>query len=44
MATPAGCAPIITALGDDVDALVDLVGGWSQQVLAAGGFPAPRRP
>ncbi|HTM84925.1 MAG TPA: hypothetical protein VL179_08495 [Mycobacterium sp.] len=40
--TDAGCAPIITALGDDVDELVALVGGWSQRVLAAGGFPAPR--
>jgi hypothetical protein len=43
-ATDEGCAPIVAALGDDLDELAGLVGGWSQQVLAAGGFPAAGRP
>jgi hypothetical protein len=40
VATDDGCAPIIDALGDDVDELIDLVGGWSRQVQSAGGYPA----
>ncbi|HEU4360916.1 MAG TPA: hypothetical protein VFR27_05335, partial [Mycobacterium sp.] len=40
VATDGGCAPIVAGLGDDLDELVDLLGGWSQQVQAAGGFPA----
>jgi hypothetical protein len=39
-ATDAHCEPIVAALGDDVDELVELVGGWSKQVQAAGGYPA----
>ncbi|HEU4362821.1 MAG TPA: hypothetical protein VFR27_15135 [Mycobacterium sp.] len=40
VATDAGCAPIITALGDDLDELLGLVGGWSGQVQSAGGYLA----
>lgn len=39
-ATDTGCAPIVAALGDDVDELAALVGPWSKAVVAAGGFPA----
>lgn len=39
VATDDGCAPIVTALADDLDELIGLVGGWSKQVQAAGGYP-----
>ncbi|ORB00518.1 hypothetical protein BST33_11095 [Mycolicibacter minnesotensis] len=38
-ATDAACAPIVTGLGDDLGELVELVGGWSEQLLEAGAFP-----
>lgn len=34
------CRPIIEALGDDFDELVDLLGGFSQSVRDAAGYPA----
>lgn len=40
VATDEGCAPIVAALGDDLDELAGVVGPWSAQVQAAGGFPA----
>lgn len=40
VATDAGCAPITAALADDLDELIDLVGGWSRQLQSAGGYPA----
>ncbi|MBS9533197.1 hypothetical protein KIH27_06275 [Mycobacterium sp. M1] len=39
-ATDDGCAAIVANLGADLDELVRLVGPWSAQVVAAGGFPA----
>ncbi|CAJ1504775.1 hypothetical protein MU0083_003521 [[Mycobacterium] kokjensenii] len=38
-ATDAACAPILARLGDDLGELVELVGGWSEQLVEAGGFP-----
>jgi hypothetical protein len=38
--TDDGCAPIIAALGDDLDELLRIVGGWSAQIQSAGGYPA----
>ena len=32
--------PIIDALGDDFDELIAIVGAWSANVRAAGGYPA----
>lgn len=40
VATDEGCAPIIAALGDDLDELVGLLAEWSRQVQTAGGYPA----
>ena len=40
VATDEGCAPIVANLGDDLDELVALLAGWSQQVQAAGGYPS----
>ncbi|MGH3970940.1 MAG: SCO6745 family protein [Mycobacterium sp.] len=40
VATDEGCAPIIAALGDNLDELVGVIGGWSRQVQSAGGYPA----
>jgi hypothetical protein len=40
VATDEGCAPIVANLGDDLDELVGLLAGWSQQVQDAGGYPA----
>ena len=40
VATDAACAPIVAALGDDLDELVTLLRSWSQAVQAAGGYPA----
>ena len=34
------CRPIIEGLGDDFDELIGIVAPWSQQVQAAGGYPA----
>ncbi|MGH9139283.1 MAG: SCO6745 family protein [Acidimicrobiales bacterium] len=39
-ATDRQCRPIFEALGDDVDELVGVVGGWSAEIQAAGGYPA----
>ncbi|HEY5336541.1 MAG TPA: hypothetical protein VIJ71_11065 [Mycobacteriales bacterium] len=33
------CLPVVRALGDDVDELVDLLGGFSRAVRDAGGYP-----
>ncbi|MCV7382114.1 hypothetical protein BST11_13090 [Mycobacterium alsense] len=40
VATDEGCAPIVAALGDDLDELTGLVGDWSRRVQSAGGYPA----
>lgn len=40
VATDQGCAPIVAALGDDLDELVAVVAGWSQKVRSAHGYPA----
>lgn len=40
VATDEGCAPIIAALGDDLDELTGVVGEWSRQLQSAGGYPA----
>ncbi|OBI44729.1 hypothetical protein A5707_02665 [Mycobacterium kyorinense] len=37
--TDEGCAPITTALGRGLDELVSLIGAWSRQLQAAGGYP-----
>jgi hypothetical protein len=39
-ATDRGDDAVVAALGDDLDELVDLVGPWAKQVVAAGGYPA----
>jgi len=39
VATDEGCRPITDRLGDDVDELVRLLGGWSKAVQDAGGYP-----
>lgn len=39
-ATDRACAPIVRALGDDLDELVTLLGGWSDAIRAAHGYPA----
>jgi hypothetical protein len=39
LATDAQLAPVLAALGDDLDELVELLGGWSTAVMAAGGYP-----
>jgi hypothetical protein len=38
-ATDEACAPFVRALGDDLDELVGLLGGWSAAISAAGGYP-----
>jgi hypothetical protein len=38
-ATDAACAPVVARLGDDLDELVELVGGWSHRLREAGAFP-----
>ena len=49
LATDALMAPVLDALGDDLDELCALLGGWSQQIMQAGGYPesplalAPKR-
>lgn len=40
VATDAACRPIVDALGDDVDELVELLRRWSAEVQAARGYPA----
>lgn len=37
--TDLGCQPIVDNLGDDLDELVALLGGWAEQIQAAGGYP-----
>ena len=39
VATDRACAPIVDALGDDLDELVTLLGGWSAAIRAAHGYP-----
>jgi hypothetical protein len=34
------CRPIIDALGDDADELVEILSGWSKAVQAASGYPS----
>jgi hypothetical protein len=41
-ATDLQCRPIVDALGDELDRLVELVGGWSATVRDAGGYLKPR--
>jgi len=49
LATDARMAPVLDALGDDLDDLCTLLRAWSEQVMQAGGYPesplalAPRR-
>jgi len=38
-ATDAACAAVVANLGDDLNELIELVGGWSKQLLDAGAFP-----
>ena len=40
VATDQACQPIVDRLGDDLDELTTLLGGWSADVQAAGGYPA----
>jgi hypothetical protein len=40
VATDAQCAPIVAALGDDLDELVAILGPWGAAIRAAGGYPA----
>lgn len=39
-ATDLACNRIVVNLGDDMDELVAIVGGWSKAIQAAGGYPA----
>jgi hypothetical protein len=39
VATDEACAPFVDALGDDLDELAGLLGGWSAAICAAGGYP-----
>lgn len=39
-ATDRACAPIVRALGDDLDELVGLLAQWSDAIRAAHGYPA----
>jgi hypothetical protein len=39
VATDERCAPILAGLGDGLDELVDVVGGWSRQLQSAGSYP-----
>lgn len=40
VATDQGCQPIVDRLGEDLEELTTLLGGWSAAVQAAGGYPA----
>jgi hypothetical protein len=37
--TDEACAPIATALADDADELITIVGAWSEAIREAGGYP-----
>lgn len=39
VATDDGCAPVVAALGDDLDELAGVVGGWSRRLQTAAGYP-----
>ena len=39
-ATDRGCQPILDALGDDVDELIERLGAWATRIRAAGGYLA----
>lgn len=41
-ATDRPCVRIVANLGDDVDELAVLLGGWGRDLVAAGGYPAFR--
>ncbi|HET7523352.1 MAG TPA: hypothetical protein VFJ79_04330, partial [Acidimicrobiales bacterium] len=38
-ATDEACRPIIDNLGEDLDELLSILGGWSKAIQAAGGYP-----
>ena len=38
-ATDAQCGPILDALGDDLDELIEILGPWGAAIRAAGGYP-----
>jgi len=38
-ATDAQCAPILDALGDGLDELIEILGPWGAAIRAAGGYP-----
>ena len=40
VATDGQCQPILDALGDDLDELVDRLTPWGEAIRAAGGYPA----
>jgi hypothetical protein len=40
VATDAQCAPMVDALGDDLDELVGILNPWGAAIRAAGGYPA----
>ncbi|WP_436795210.1 SCO6745 family protein [Actinospongicola halichondriae] len=40
VATDRACAPIVAALGDDLDELVEILGRWSSAIRGANGYPA----
>jgi hypothetical protein len=37
------CAPIVDALGDELDELVAILSAWDVEIRAAGGYPVPER-
>jgi hypothetical protein len=39
-ATDAQCAPIVDALGDDLDELIGILGPWGAAIRTAGGYPS----
>lgn len=39
-ATDRACRPIVDNLGDDLDELVSVLGQWSKDIQAAGGYPS----
>lgn len=40
VATDRQCAPLVDAVGDDLDDVLAVLGGWGAAVRAAGGYPA----
>lgn len=40
VATDAACRPLVDGLGDDLDAVVDILSDWSRQIRAEHGYPA----